>query len=217
MALVGPSGSGKTTVVSLILRLYDPQRGTIFLNGVPLNQYSLQELRGNFGVVPQDPFIFQGTLRDNIRVTQPDATARELNQAIEMSYVSEFIDQFPQREKTYVGEGGFNLSGGQKQRIAIARALLAKPRYYIFDEATSALDNQSEQFVQRAMGNVIKDHTAFIIAHRLSTIRHVDRVLVFDQGKIVQDGRYATLARQPGLFKKLLRSARSGSKTSAML
>lgn len=211
VALVGPSGSGKSTFVSLLLRLYDIWHGEILLNGVDLRSYPQKELRACFGVVPQDPFIFQTTLRNNITVTRPDATPEEIRGALDTAYVNEFVDTLPQGLDTEVGEGGANLSGGQRQRIAIARAVLAAPRYYVFDEATSALDNESERRIQASMETLMKGHTTFVIAHRLSTIRNVDRILVFDKGRIVQDGAYETLAAQDGLFRELLASARGSA------
>lgn len=214
VALVGPSGSGKSSFVSLLLRFYEVDAGRILLNGQDLNNYSLSELRSAFGVVPQAPFIFQATILDNIRVARPDATEEEVRAACELAYVNEFVDAMPQGFKTWIGENGFNLSGGQRQRLAIARAALANPRYFIFDEATSALDNQSERRIQTAMERIMKGHTSIIVAHRLSTIRNVDRILVFDQGRIVQDGTYAQLAECPGVFKHLLATAEDGTNQS---
>jgi ABC-type multidrug transport system fused ATPase/permease subunit len=209
VALVGPSGSGKTTFISLLLRLYDVWHGEILLNGVDIRQYTLQQLRASFGVVPQDPFMFQTSIGNNIRVTDFKATDEELRRAMDIAYVSEFVDQLPHGIHTEVGEGGTSLSGGQRQRLAIARAVLAKPRYFIFDEATSALDNESERRIQAAMEELMKGHTTFIIAHRLSTIRNVDRVLVFDKGRVVQDGTYDELAVQAGTFRELLETGSS--------
>lgn len=214
VALVGSSGSGKSSFASLLLRLYEIDGGRIMLNGQNLKNYSLSELRAAFGVVPQAPFIFQATILDNIRVARPDATEEEVRAACELAYVKEFVDAMPQGFKTWIGENGFNLSGGQRQRLAIARAALANPRYFIFDEATSALDNQSERRIQTAMERIMKGHTSIIVAHRLSTIRNVDRILVFDQGRIVQDGTYAQLAECPGLFKNLLATAEDGTNQS---
>ncbi|MBF0246263.1 MAG: ABC transporter ATP-binding protein, partial [Planctomycetes bacterium] len=201
VALVGPSGSGKTTFASLLLRLYEVDGGRILLNGVDLRSYGLSELRQAFGVVPQNPFLFQGTLRDNIRVVRPDAGDEEVRRAASIAHIDDFIQSLPSGYDTWVGEGGFNLSGGQKQRISVARAVLTRASYFIFDEATSALDNESERRIQEAMAGLMKNHTTLIIAHRLSTVRHVDRVLVFEQGRIVQDGTYEELASIPGIFR----------------
>ncbi|NLF29374.1 MAG: ABC transporter ATP-binding protein [Planctomycetes bacterium] len=207
VALVGPSGSGKTSFASLMLRLYDPTSGIIRLNGADLATYSLQKLRAAFGVVPQDPYIFQATIRDNIRVTRPDATEAEIRRAMDLAYASEFIDELPDGLDTVVGEGGSNLSGGQRQRLAIARAILTGADYFIFDEATSALDNNSERRIQQAMEALMDGRTSFVIAHRLTTIRNVKRILVFNEGRIVQDGTYAELSQTDGLFRDMLASA----------
>ena len=147
---------------------------------------------------------FQASILDNIRVTRPKATRDELSQAMESAHVCEFVKELPDGAETFLGENGFNLSGGQRQRLAIARAALQKPAYFIFDEATSALDNSSERNIMETMGELTKGHTTFIIAHRLSTVKHVDRILVFDNGRIVQDGSHKTLSQEEGLFKKLL-------------
>jgi ABC-type multidrug transport system fused ATPase/permease subunit len=207
VALVGPSGSGKTTFVSLLMRFYDSQQGRIIVNGVDIREYGIRELRSMFGVVPQDPFVFQATLRDNICVTAPEASEDAIQHAMDIACMTEFVDELPHGIHTWLGEGGSNLSGGQRQRLAIARAILANPRYYIFDEATSALDNTSERRIQSSMEQIMKDHTTIIIAHRLSTIRNVDRILVFDHGRVIQSGSYAELAAQPGLFAELLQAA----------
>lgn len=209
VALVGASGSGKTTFISLLLRLYDIDGGEILLNGVSLRSYGLADLRMSFGVVPQNPFLFQGTILDNIRVVKPGATEADARKAAEIANIDEFVSSLPQGYQTWVGESGFNLSGGQKQRMAIARAVLTGARYFIFDEATSALDNESERKVQQAMESLMHGHTAFIIAHRLSTVRKADRVLVFDKGRIIQDGAFENLAGQPGMFRTLLESSKA--------
>ena len=204
LALVGPSGSGKSSFANLALRLFDPQSGTIRMNGVDIKKFGLQDLRSCFGVVPQDPFLFQTSIYDNIRAAVPQATESEVLAAMKLAYVDDFVQQLPQGAKTLVGEGGTNLSGGQRQRIAIARAILAKPKILIFDEATSALDNESERRIQTAIDDLMEGRTVIIIAHRLSTIRRVDRILVFEKGKVVQQGSYAELAEKPGLFHDLL-------------
>lgn len=204
VALVGPSGSGKSSFISLILRLYDPGQGEVNLNNADIQLYNSRELRSLFGVVPQSPFLFQASISDNIRVTRPKATRDEIKKAMEKSQIRDFVDDLPDGADTFLGENGFNLSGGQRQRIAIARAALQKPLFFIFDEATSALDNSSEQKIMETMEELTTGHTTFIIAHRLSTVKHVDRVMVFDNGRIVQDGSHKTLSQEEGLFKKLL-------------
>lgn len=204
IALAGPSGSGKTTFVALLMRFYDPQQGCILMDNADVREYGLRELRQQFGVVPQDPFIFQATLRDNLCVTCPEATDEQVRRAMEAACMTEFVDALPQGVQTWLGENGANLSGGQRQRLAIARAVLARPRYFIFDEATSALDSRSERRIQTAMEQLMRDHTTIFIAHRLSTIRQVNRILVFNDGRIVQTGTYTELATRPGLFADLL-------------
>lgn len=204
VALVGPSGSGKSSFVNLLLRLYDPQEGRVLLYGRDVRGLGQRDLRASFGVVMQDPFFFQATIRENVRVGYPEATDEDLARALKMAEAWDFVMEQPQGLDTLIGESGVNLSGGQKQRLAIARAILSQPRFYVFDEATAALDNRSEARVQAALEALMKDHTTFIIAHRLSTIRNVDRILVFDHGEVVQDGSYDELASTPGVFQDML-------------
>ncbi len=206
LALVGPSGAGKTTVTQLLLRLYDPQAGSIAIGGADLRSFSTAALRRYFGVVPQDPFFFNTTLRDNLRVARPEASDRDILEACGQANALEFISALPAGLDTRLGEGGANLSGGQRQRLAIARALLADPRCFIFDEATSALDTLSEKLISAAVERVLDGRTAIFIAHRLDTARRCDRILVMEGGRIVQEGSYAVLAEQPGLFRDLVRS-----------
>ncbi len=203
IALVGPSGSGKSTFVSLLLRLYDPTEGEILLNDADIRNYNSRELRSRFGVVPQSPFLFQASIADNIRVTNPAATRQQIKHAMDIAHVTEFVDEMPDGVETTLGESGFNLSGGQRQRISIARAALQQSEYFVFDEATSALDNASEDLIMQTMKELTEGHTTLIIAHRLSTVKHVDRVFVFENGRIVQTGTYQELARTEGLFKDL--------------
>lgn len=206
LALVGPSGAGKTTVTQLLLRLYDPQAGSIAIGGADLRSFSTAALRRYFGVVPQDPFFFNTTLRDNLRVARPEASDRDILEACGQANALEFISALPAGLDTRLSEGGANLSGGQRQRLAIARALLADPRCFIFDEATSALDTLSEKLISAAVERVLDGRTAIFIAHRLDTARRCDRILVMEGGRIVQEGPYAVLAEQPGLFRDLVRS-----------
>jgi ABC-type multidrug transport system fused ATPase/permease subunit len=205
VALVGPSGAGKSTITQLLLRLYDPDIGVIRIGGLNLQHCQGAALRQRFGVVPQDPFIFRTTLRQNLTVARPEATSAEIRAACEMANAWEFISQLPEGLETSVGEGGSTLSGGQRQRLAIARAMLAEPDFYIFDEATSALDTVSEGLVQGAVENAVKGKTAFIIAHRLSTVRNCDRILVIANSGIAQDGTFDELVEQPGLFRDLVK------------
>jgi ABC-type multidrug transport system fused ATPase/permease subunit len=205
VAFVGPSGAGKTTITQLLLRLYDPQEGAIRLGDTDLRAYSTRALRRHFGVVPQDPFIFNTTLRDNLRVARPDADDAAIRQACEQANAWEFIATLPGGLDARVGEGGSMLSGGQRQRLAIARALLSAPACFIFDEATSALDTLSEQLISQAIEKSLGDRTAIFIAHRLSTVKHCDRIFVLEGGVVAQSGRYDELMAKPGLFQDLVR------------
>jgi ABC-type multidrug transport system fused ATPase/permease subunit len=208
VAVVGPSGAGKSTLVQLLLRLYDPQEGTVAIDGVDLRRLPARELRRRFGVVPQDPFLFRTSLRDNLRVARPEASDAELQRACEQANAWEFIARLPGGLSTPVGEGGTTLSGGQRQRLAIARVLLADPAFLVFDEATSALDTLSERLIQQAIERSLAGRTGIFIAHRLATVRHCDRILVMRDGRIEQDGAYAELAAAPGLFRELVEGQR---------
>ena len=205
VAFVGPSGAGKTTITQMLLRLYDPQSGAVRIGDTDLRTFSTRALRRHFGVVPQDPFIFNTTLRDNLRVARPEADDAAIRRACEQANAWEFIAALPGGLDARVGEGGSMLSGGQRQRLAIARALLAEPACFIFDEATSALDTLSEQLISQAIENNLGDRTAIFIAHRLSTVKHCDRIFVVSGGAVAQAGTYAELIAQPGLFQDLVR------------
>ncbi len=207
VALVGVSGSGKSTFSKLAMRLYDVQSGAVKVHGKDVRDFSLHDLRVSFGIVPQSTFIFYGSIWDNIKIARPNATNKEIINAMEIAHVHEFVNELEDGWNTLVGDGGLDLSGGQKQRIAIARAVLGAPDILIFDEATSALDNISERAIQSSMESLMKTHTMLIIAHRLSTIRNVDRILVFENGKIVEEGTYDELSKKVGgKFAALLNS-----------
>lgn len=205
VALVGPSGAGKSTVAQLLLRLYDPSAGAVRLGGVDLRRFAAADLRRQFGVVPQDPFIFRTTVRDNVRVARPDADDAAIRRACERANAWDFIAKMPGGLDALVGEGGSTLSGGQRQRLAIARALLADPQCFILDEATSALDTLSETLIQEVIEKSLQGRTVLFIAHRLATVKHCDRILVIDDGRIVQEGTFDDLVGRPGLFQDLVR------------
>jgi ABC-type multidrug transport system fused ATPase/permease subunit len=206
IALVGPSGAGKSTMMQLLLRLYDPQEGEITISAVNLRQCRGADLRRRIGVVPQDPFIFRASIRDNVRVAKPDASDAEIIHACERAHAWEFIRELPKQLDEPVGEGGATLSGGQRQRLAIARVLLSSPSVLVFDEATSALDSVSEQLIQTSLERESAGRTSIFIAHRLATVRSCDRILVIRDGIIAQDGSYDDLIANDGLFRTMVES-----------
>jgi len=204
IALVGPSGAGKTTLVDLIVRFYDPTQGRIILGGRDIKEYELSSLRNLFGVVTQDTVLFHDTILNNIAYGNRDASKEMIYAAAKAANAHEFISQMPEGYETVVGDRGVRLSGGQRQRIAIARALLKNPPLLIFDEATSALDTENEMLVQQAIERLLKQRTAIVIAHRLSTIQQADRIVVVDQGKIVEIGTHEELLQnKSGLYQRL--------------
>lgn len=202
-ALVGTSGSGKTTIASLAASFLSPESGTITIDGHDLQRVTLESYRSKLGVVLQDDFLFEGTIRENILFPRPNATEDQLMAAVNTAYVHEFTDRFEDGLNTLIGERGVKLSGGQRQRIAIARAVLADPRILILDEATSNLDTESETLIQASLKELMKGRTTFVIAHRLSTIRQADQILVVEQGKIVEHGQHEELIDRKGRYYQL--------------
>ena len=205
VALVGPSGSGKTTLTNLISRLYEPQSGHLLLDGHDLQSLDLRFLRGQIGIVPQEPVLFDVSIKDNIRYGRSSATNKEVYAAARAANIHDFILSLPEGYETSVGERGSKLSSGQKQRVAIAMALLKNPKILILDEATSALDSQSEALIQEALENVMKRCTTFVIAHRLSTIRNADQIVVMNQGQVVETGSHSALLASGKLYSQLYR------------
>ena len=202
-ALVGTSGSGKSTVAGLAASFLNPDSGKIYVDGIDLSRITLSSYRSQLGVVLQDDFLFEGTIRENILFPRPNASSSELKQAVDAAYVSEFCDRFENGLDTVIGERGVKLSGGQQQRIAIARAILADPRVLILDEATSNLDTESEAFIQKSLGELMKNRTTFVIAHRLSTIQKADQILVIEEGDVVERGRHEELIASKGRYYEL--------------
>ncbi len=203
VAVVGPSGAGKSTLFNLILRFYDAQSGRILLDGVPVREASLSDLRARIALVPQETALFDDTVAENIRYGRPDATDEEIRKAAEAAQALAFIEALPEGFATRLGERGLTLSGGQRQRIAIARAVLRDAPILLLDEATSALDAESEVAVQHALERVMASRTTLVIAHRLATVQKADRILVMDKGTIVEEGRHADLIRHGGLYRRL--------------
>ena len=202
-ALVGSSGSGKSTIAGLATAFLNPNSGQVLIDGVDLSKVNLKSFRSQLGVVLQDDFLYEGTIRENILFPRPDATVEELLQAVEGAYVNEFTDRFDDGLDTLIGERGVRLSGGQRQRISIARALLARPKIVILDEATSNLDTQSEAFIQKSLNVLMQNRTTFVIAHRLSTIQKADQILVIEEGDIVESGRHDELIKAKGRYYEL--------------
>ena len=204
VALVGESGEGKTTLTSLLIRLYEPQKGTITIDGQNINTVTQKSLRDTIGVVFQDPALFSGTIYENIAYANPKASESDVEAAAKAANAHTFISKFEKGYKTEIGERGLKLSGGQKQRIAIARALLKNAPILILDEATSSLDGRSESEVQEALNRLMKGRTTIIIAHRLTTIAHVDKIITIKNGRVDEVGTPAELAKTKGIYAQLL-------------
>jgi len=203
VAFVGKSGTGKTTIFSLLCKLYNIDKGEILLDGVNINELDEYSIRNNITVISQNPYIFNMTIRDNLKLVKEDLTDKEMKQACKLACLNEFIETLPNKYDTVVGESGVMLSGGQRQRLAIARAFIQKTKIILFDEATSALDNETQGYIQKAIENMKKDYTILIIAHRLSTIVNADRIIVIDDGKVVGEGTHRQLLSKNKIYKKL--------------
>jgi len=202
-ALVGPSGAGKTTATYLLPRLYDPSAGRILIDGQDIKGMSLKSLTDNIGMVTQETFLFYDTIRANLLYANPTATEAQMVKAARVANIDDFIQGLPDKYDTVVGERGYRLSGGERQRVAIARVVLRDPRILILDEATSSLDSLSEELIQGAMKEIMMERTSLVIAHRLSTILAADRILVFDKGRLIQQGTHDQLLSAGGLYREL--------------
>jgi len=203
LAVVGPSGTGKSTLVDLIPRFYDPQRGSVSIDGVDVREFDLKSLRNQIGIVSQETILFNDTIKANIAYGKPDASNKEIEEAARKAHAHDFISNCPQGYDTIIGDRGVKISGGERQRIAIARALLKDAPILILDEATSQLDSTSERIVQEALDSLVTGRTVFVIAHRLSTVRNASRIVVLDKGAIVEQGTHSQLLEKQGLYKRL--------------
>ena len=211
VALVGPSGAGKTTCTQLLLRFWDPTSGRVLLEGNDLRAFTLDELRAKIALVSQETYLFNTTIRENLRLARPQAADEEIEEAARRANAHNFITELPYSYDTFVGERGIQLSGGQRQRLAIARALLKNAPVLILDEATSHLDAVNEQLIHQALGRLVEGRTTLVIAHRLSTIRDADHIVVLEQGRVVEQGSHAVLLDRNGLYSQLVGAQLIGS------
>jgi len=203
IGLIGATGSGKTSITQLMTRFYEPSSGTIYIDGRPIENYSLKTLRSNIGFVLQESFLFSTTIKENIAYGRPDTSIDQIIEAAKRAQAHEFISELPDGYDTVLGERGMGLSGGQKQRIAIARAICVDPSILILDDATSAVDMETEMNIQSALTEVMRGRTTFIIAHRISSLKHADEILVLDNGRIVERGRHEKLIENNGPYRRI--------------
>lgn len=216
LAVVGASGAGKSTLVKLLFRFYDCSNGAVYIDGQDISQVSQHSLRQAIGIVPQDTVLFNDSIFENIRYGQPDADDSAVEEAIRLAHLDDFVNQLPQGRNTRVGERGLKLSGGEKQRVAIARTILKRPPILVFDEATSSLDSHSEKAILDAINEISQNHTSLVIAHRLSTIVDADRIIVLDQGKLVEQGNHHQLLAQQGRYADLWNTQKKESATTVV-
>ena len=203
VAIVGKSGQGKTTIFNLLLRYFNPDAGVILVDDIPIKDFTEDALRQNIAIIRQEPFIFNKTILENLKIIDPYMSLKKIRNACKLAEIDEYIMSLPNKYDTMIGEGGINLSGGQKQRLAIARALLKDSKIILFDEATSALDNENQNKIKIAIDNLVENHTIIIVAHRLSTIMDADFIYLIDDGKVVASGTHKQLLKKSKIYKSL--------------